>query len=248
MIAEPICYIRSCSHFLGVKQDNEDEATERVYCKAFPDGIPNEIAYGVNKHLKPIAEQDNDIIFEKAKKPISLLNKKINILESITGGMSKCLPDDFNVTTTLLLKESFVAEEDWDLGTEVIQKGEELHYVLGVVLEPETVDLTTTEKSKGDIYSAEEIRKAAHNFMMRYRGEGNPLQHRAYSNTSVKVVESYISPADFVVNKQTIKKGSWVMGSLIMDNEIWKLVKKGEITGYSVRGKARGNFESPSSV
>jgi hypothetical protein len=65
MIAEPNCSKRLCKHFIGVKQDNEDEETERVVCKAFPDGIPSEIAYGDNLHLVPLHGQKNKIIFEK---------------------------------------------------------------------------------------------------------------------------------------------------------------------------------------
>jgi hypothetical protein len=49
MLAEPKCYTRKCKYFIGVKQDNEEEETERNVCKAFPDGIPDEIAYGNEK-------------------------------------------------------------------------------------------------------------------------------------------------------------------------------------------------------
>lgn len=65
MIAEPACWTRNCKHFGGVKRrDPKEEATEFVWCKAFPDGIPYEIAYGDNKHVKPF-KGDNDIQFEK---------------------------------------------------------------------------------------------------------------------------------------------------------------------------------------
>ena len=43
------------------------EVDERNVCEAFLDGIPDEIAYGGNKHLKPLPEQKNDIVFEKEK-------------------------------------------------------------------------------------------------------------------------------------------------------------------------------------
>jgi hypothetical protein len=33
-------------------------------CDAFPDGIPDEITSGENKHLKPLPNQDNKIVFE----------------------------------------------------------------------------------------------------------------------------------------------------------------------------------------
>ncbi len=33
-------------------------------CDAFPDGIPDVITSGENKHSKPLPDQDNDIVFE----------------------------------------------------------------------------------------------------------------------------------------------------------------------------------------
>lgn len=66
MIAEPNCSKRNCVHFLGVKQDNMQESTERVICEAFRDGIPNDIAYGKNLHLGSVPG-DNGIHFEEEK-------------------------------------------------------------------------------------------------------------------------------------------------------------------------------------
>ena len=66
MLTEPTCYKRNCKYYLGVKNDG-DESTERNYCEAFPDGIPNEIADGKNKHLKPY-KGDHGIQFEREKK------------------------------------------------------------------------------------------------------------------------------------------------------------------------------------
>jgi hypothetical protein len=63
MLFEPECRKRRCKHFVGVKQDDEREVLERVVCKAFPDGIPDEIAYGENLHLTPYPG-DNGIRFE----------------------------------------------------------------------------------------------------------------------------------------------------------------------------------------
>lgn len=38
---------------------------EAWFCNAFPEGIPDEIAYGDNLHLVPLENQGNDIVFEK---------------------------------------------------------------------------------------------------------------------------------------------------------------------------------------
>jgi len=64
MINTPECYKRKCKHYQGIKNDG-DELTERPYCKAFPDQIPDGIAYGSDKHLKPASGQENNIVFEK---------------------------------------------------------------------------------------------------------------------------------------------------------------------------------------
>lgn len=65
MLAEPRCYTRNCRHFIGVKNDG-DEATERVFCVAFPDGIPDDISYGDNLHTKPFPG-DHGIQYERGE-------------------------------------------------------------------------------------------------------------------------------------------------------------------------------------
>jgi len=65
MLAEPNCYKRKCKHYIGVIQPDGTELTETNSCKAFPKGIPDEIAYGNNLHLKPLLDQSNDIVYEK---------------------------------------------------------------------------------------------------------------------------------------------------------------------------------------
>lgn len=52
---ELICF--NCKHFQIVEGG----------CKAFPDGIPDEITSGLNQHSKPLPEQENNIVFEAKK-------------------------------------------------------------------------------------------------------------------------------------------------------------------------------------
>jgi hypothetical protein len=51
MIDEPKCFARRCIHFLGAKGEYEEDQV--VVCKAFPDGIPSEIAFGDMTHEEP---------------------------------------------------------------------------------------------------------------------------------------------------------------------------------------------------
>lgn len=54
MIARPQCSKRRCRHLLGVLQPTgSEEGGERPYCAAFPEGIPDAIAYGDNPHTTP---------------------------------------------------------------------------------------------------------------------------------------------------------------------------------------------------
>ena len=65
MLREPRCSIRRCKHYTGTMSLDGTEATERQVCKAFPKGIPPEIAYGENDHLKPLKGQQNDLVYEQ---------------------------------------------------------------------------------------------------------------------------------------------------------------------------------------
>lgn len=62
MMREPKCWTRACAHFIGVRNDG-DETTERVCCEAYPDGIPNEIAYGNDQHLELRGDEVRDLVF-----------------------------------------------------------------------------------------------------------------------------------------------------------------------------------------
>ena len=116
-----------------------------------------------------------------------------------------------------------------EIGKVCVAKADE-RFVLGIVLEPETVD------SQKDIYSAEEIRQAAHRFMEEFQNTG--YMHRKNVNDKVKVLESYVAPCDFSVNGQSVKKGSWVLAARVNDDEMWRQIKEGEITGWSIGGSA----------
>ncbi len=104
---------------------------------------------------------------------------------------------------------------------------EALHWVTGVVLEPDTVDL------QGDVISAEDIRKAMEGFMLKSQAIGH--QHKALAKASV--VECYRAPFDFMLDgRELIRKNSWVLTVKVLDETLWHDVVSGKITGFSIGG------------
>lgn len=111
----------------------------------------------------------------------------------------------------------------------------EERFVLGVVLEPETID------SQGHVYSAEEVRKAAHNFLEIHARMG--LMHKQDVTGKIKILESFVAPADIFIDNVTVKKGTWLLGARIVDNELWEGVKNGDFNGWSIGGTAIESVE-----
>jgi len=64
MLIEPKCYTRHCKYYKGISSFGEEESEKNI-CDAFPDGIPDEIAYGNNNHSSHFPGQGNEIVFEK---------------------------------------------------------------------------------------------------------------------------------------------------------------------------------------
>ena len=117
----------------------------------------------------------------------------------------------------------------------LVKTGEE-RFVLGIVLEPETVD------AQNDLYSAAEVREAAHRFLEDYGNIG--LMHRGLVNDQVKILESYVAPAEFAVAGTRIKKGTWLLAVHVIDDELWAEVKAGDLGGYSIGGSASRHAEN----
>jgi hypothetical protein len=104
------------------------------------------------------------------------------------------------------------------------------HYVLGIVLEPDVVD------AQKDIYSASEVRDAAHKYMAEFQNRG--LMHKEIVNGKVDLIESYLAPVDFTIGDQHVKKGTWMMAVRVKDAKLWNECKTGGLTGFSIGGSA----------
>lgn len=112
----------------------------------------------------------------------------------------------------------------------IFKQDEDKRLITSIVYEPDVKD------AHGDYMTAEDIEKAAHDFMTTY-GEGADIQHDD-KKANVDIVESWVAKTDTVIGGQFIKKGTWVATAKVNDDEIWDAVKKGRITGFSMGGLA----------
>lgn len=110
---------------------------------------------------------------------------------------------------------------------------EELKQATYVVLAPDEVDL------HGDIYDANEVRKACHNFNQHCMTAN--LLHLVETD-SFSIVESYISQVDMILGEQVVKAGSWLCVLQVWDDFIWEEIKTGQLTGVSVGCSANTEY------
>ena len=110
----------------------------------------------------------------------------------------------------------------------IVRKDAETHYVTGIVYEP------MAEDTHGNYMTEAEIEKAAHWFAK--NGNMVDLQHSFEPLDGASVVESWIAKADFEIEGQTVRKGTWLMTVEVSDEAVWSGIEKGNITGFSMGG------------
>lgn len=114
----------------------------------------------------------------------------------------------------------------------IIKADADNHYVTGIVYEP------MEEDSHGNYMIEEEITKAAYWFAK--NGDKVDLQHSFEPLDGATVVENWIAKADFDIDGETVKKGTWLMTVEVSDESVWEGIEKGNITGFSMGGL--GNY------
>lgn len=122
-------------------------------------------------------------------------------------------------------------ENDVELNKDIkiiklLKSQEDKRIVGGVVLEPDTID------AQDDVISGSEIESAAHRFLKESRIVG----YRHVIKAPAYVVESYIAPIDFEYGSEKIKKGSWIVSVKVDDEDLWKEIKSGNLTAFSIGG------------
>lgn len=137
-----------------------------------------------------------------------------------------------------LLAEAAVAKD-----LEVIAKaGDGEHYALGVVLEPTDEAAGLKPDAQHDVYSAEEVQRAAHYFME--AGGRIGFMHREIIGDKARVLETYLAPVTFELplpggGVRRIREGTWLLALRVLDADLWQAVRSRKFAGLSVGGTAR---------
>lgn len=99
--------------------------------------------------------------------------------------------------------------------------------VYGIVYAPDEVD------TQGEFANADEIKKAAYDFMKR-----SDLRYCIDVNHNFNIADAYICESWIVKSKDEFfdEEGAWAVGIKIEDEELRDMVKNGSITGLSMYG------------
>lgn len=99
--------------------------------------------------------------------------------------------------------------------------------VYGEVYAPGILD------AHGDVMPAKDIKKMAHDFMqLSYAQNAIDTNHDQQSNGAYPV-ESFIARE----GDPDYTPGAWVLGVKIADSQLWEMVKKGDLNGYSFQAR-----------
>lgn len=99
--------------------------------------------------------------------------------------------------------------------------------VYGIVYAPDEVD------TQGEFANADEIKKAAYDFMKR-----SDLRYCIDVNHNFNIADAYICESWIVKSKDEFfdEEGAWAVGIKIEDEELREMIKNGSITGLSMYG------------
>lgn len=144
---------------------------------------------------------------------ISLVRAAANILQTVTGTLESDEPEP---------------------------EGPERRFLAGVAYQAGQDPRIAKGMDGGrDYFSAAELEKAAHSFML--GGQQHGLFHMDGTEGAARTVESaiYRNPVPWVVSDDLmVRKGDWYLAA-ILDEPAWKLYKAGKISGFSPQGVAR---------
>ena len=162
----------------------------------------------------------------KVKKAYEITDAEISFVSLVDKAANK---------KTFLITKADNGTVNWESNSRIIKTDNDTHHVTGIVYEP------NAEDSQGEFMTEEEITKACYWFAK--NGNDVDVQHSFKSEEGVSIVENWVAKADFTVGEETIKKGTWLITAEVQNDDIWDKITKGEITGFSMGGRAKHSSE-----
>ena len=154
------------------------------------------------------------------KKAYEIYDAKIGFVSLVNKAANK---------KQFLITKAENGEANFSYNGSIVKADTDNHYITGIVYEP------MTEDAHGNYMTEDEIVKAAYGFVK--NGNKIDLQHNFESIDGASVVESWIAKSDTVIGESEIKKGTWLMTVELSGNDdVWKSIEKGELTGFSMGG------------
>lgn len=127
----------------------------------------------------------------------------------------------------------------------VIHKSEdgletEERFVLSMVLEPTDGKNGSEYKpdTQKDVYSEDAVRKACHVWMEHYGAIDLMHSWNSLGKQDVRVLECFVAPVEFKIGEETVTKGSWMLAVRVVNDDLWKAVKSGDLGAFSIGGTA----------
>ena len=116
----------------------------------------------------------------------------------------------------------------------IVKTDKKKQIVGGIIYEP------FVEDTQGDWTTPDEIEKAMYGFMERY--SQNPkrikIEHEGQKHY-FPVLECFQPEVDTIKDGKKIPAGAWWMLIKVKDKNIWDAIEKGELTGFSMGGRAK---------
>ncbi len=110
-----------------------------------------------------------------------------------------------------------------------VRKIESMNTVLFIALVPDEED------GNGDIITADEIKKAAYEFMINLQDKVVNINHEDEEIESAKFVESYLTISDIERGEEIIPQGTWIIG-IQFDDETFEKIQCWDFVWISIEG------------
>lgn len=112
----------------------------------------------------------------------------------------------------------------------IMKADNEKRIVYGAVMKAETTD------KQGDEISFDELEDAASHYLSEERHVAFRHKEALSTKNKAKVVASIVMKAGDVFYGEKLEYGTWILGVKIEDDELWEMVKEGQISAFSPGG------------